>query len=227
MNLARFLARQQRAILFLMACLALAGTVAALSLPVGLFPCTSFPRVRVNIDAGARPAQQMVLQVTKPTEQALRAIPGVVSVRSATSRGAAQIYIDFNWGQNMGQATLEVDAAIAQMLPDFPTGTKYIVRRMDPTVFPIIAYAMTSRSISETRLRAIAEDHLVPALTRIAGVAKVSVQGGATPEVHVLVEPQRLASLHIPRLFENPFWACQTARERFWWSDEAAWFSRR
>jgi CzcA family heavy metal efflux pump len=197
MNLARFLARQQRAILFLMACLALAGTVAALSLPVGLFPRTSFPRVRVNIDAGARPAQQMVLQVTKPTEQALRAIPGVVSVRSATSRGSAQIYIDFNWGQNMGQATLEVDAAIAQMLPDFPTGTKYIVRRMDPTVFPIIAYAMTSRSISETRLRAIAEDHLVPALTRIAGVAKVSVQGGATPEVHVLVEPQRLASLHI------------------------------
>ncbi|MDD2877277.1 MAG: efflux RND transporter permease subunit [Acidiphilium sp.] len=197
MGFARFLARQQRAIIFLMASLALAGMAAAISLPVGLFPRTSFPRVRINIDAGARPAQQMVLQVTKPTEEALRAIPGVTSVRSATSRGSAQIYVDFNWGQNMGQATLEVDAAIAQMLPDFPIGTKYVVRRMDPTVFPIIAYAMMSHSISETQLRTIAEYHIVPALTRIQGVAKVSVQGGATPEVHVLVEPQRLAAMHI------------------------------
>ncbi|MEE3500674.1 efflux RND transporter permease subunit [Acidiphilium acidophilum] len=197
MGLARFLARQQRAILFLMASLALAGVVAALFLPVGLFPQTSFPRVRINIDAGARPAQQMVLQVTKPVEQALRAIPGVVSVRSATSRGSAQIYVDFGWGQDMGRATLEVDAAIAQMLPDFPAGTRYLVRRMDPTVFPIIAYAMISHSIPETALRAIAEDHIVPDLTRIAGVAKVNVQGGATPEVHVLIALHRLAALHV------------------------------
>ncbi|MDX5932268.1 efflux RND transporter permease subunit [Acidiphilium acidophilum] len=197
MGLARFLARQQRAILFLMASLALAGVVAALFLPVGLFPQTSFPRVRINIDAGARPAQQMVLQVTKPVEQALRAIPGVVSVRSATSRGSAQIYVDFGWGQDMGRATLEVDAAIAQMLPDFPAGTRYLVRRMDPTVFPIIAYAMISHSIPETALRAIAEDHIVPDLTRIAGVAKVNVQGGATPEVHVLIAPHRLAAMHV------------------------------
>ncbi|MCF3947584.1 efflux RND transporter permease subunit [Acidiphilium iwatense] len=197
MGFARFLARHQRAILFLMASLALAGAVAAMSLPVGLFPRTSFPRVRVNIDAGARPAQQMVLQVTKPAEQALRAIPDVVSVRSSTSRGSAQIYVDFNWGQNMGHATTEVDAAIARKLPDFPPGTTYVVRRMDPTVFPIIAYAMTSHSISETRLRTIAQYHIVPVLTRIPGVAKVSVQGGTTPEVHVLVAPQRLAAMHV------------------------------
>ncbi len=194
---APWLARQQRAILFLMVSLAAAGMVAAMSLPVGLFPRTSFPRVRINIEAGARPASQMVLQVTKPTEQALRAIPGVVSVRSATSRGSAQIYINFNWGEKMGQATLAVDAAMAQMLPDFPTGTRYVVRRMDPTVFPIIAYAMLGPTLSPTRLRAIAVDHIVPALTRIQGVAKVSVQGGATPEVQIQVQPQRLAAMHI------------------------------
>jgi multidrug efflux pump subunit AcrB len=196
-GLARLLARQQRAILFVMVSLAVAGMVAALSLPVGLFPRTSFPRVRINIDAGARPAPQMVLQVTKPTEQALRAIPGVVSVRSATSRGSAQIYLDFNWGEKMGEATLAVDAAMAQMLPNYPLGTHYVVRRMDPTVFPIIAYAMMGQRVSPARLRAVAVDHIVPLLTRIQGVAKVSVQGGATPEVHVLVQPQRLAAMHV------------------------------
>jgi multidrug efflux pump subunit AcrB len=197
MMFSRFLGRHPKAILFLMASLALAGTIAALSLPVGLFPATAFPRVRINIDAGARPAHQMVLEVTKPAEAALRAIPGVVSVSSTTSRGSNQIYVDFAWGQNMGQATLEVDAAIAQMLPGFPPGSSYVVRRMDPTVFPIIAYAMSSQHISDTKLRTIALDQIVPILTRIDGVAKVQVQGGTTPEVHVLIRPQRLAAMHV------------------------------
>ncbi|MHB1302750.1 MAG: efflux RND transporter permease subunit [Acidiphilium sp.] len=200
MGFARFLARQQRAIVFVMASLALAGVVAAMALPVGLFPSASFPRVRVNIDAGARPAQQMVLQVTKPAETALRAIPGVVSVRSSTSRGSAEVYVDFNWGQNMARATLEVDSAIAHSMPDFPSGTRYVVRRMDPTVFPIIAYAMTASAkskVSPDELRSIAQYQMVPALTRVPGVAKVSVQGGATPEVHVLARPRRLAAMHV------------------------------
>ncbi|HEX7390503.1 MAG TPA: efflux RND transporter permease subunit, partial [Acidiphilium sp.] len=197
MRFAGFLERNKRAILFLMAALALAGVVGATSLPIGLFPSASFPRIRVNIDAGARPAHQMVLTVTKPAEQALRALPGVTSVRSATSRGSAQIYINFKWGQDMGRATEQVATEIARMLPDFPHGTTYVVRRMDPTVFPIIAYAMTSNKISKTRLRDIAQYRIVPLLTRIPGVAKVGVQGGAVPEVHVLVEPRRLATMHV------------------------------
>ena len=194
---AAFLGRQQKAILFLMASLALAGAVGALSLPVGLFPRTSFPRVRINIDSGARPAHEMMLQVTQPVEQALRAIPGVRGVRSTTSRGSMQAFIDFDWGTNMRAATLEVDAALAQQLPDLPKGTRYVVRRMDPTVFPIIAYALISHSISEAELRTIARYHIVPVLERIPGVAKIGVQGGDTPEVHVIVDPAKLAAMHV------------------------------
>ena len=194
---AAFLARQQKAILFLMASLALAGAVGALSLPVGLFPRTSFPRVRINISAGARPAHQMMLQVTKPVERALRAIPGVRSVRSTTSRGSMQAFIDFAWGTKMGQATLQVDARLSQLLPDLPKGTRYEVRRMDPTVFPIIAYALTSHSVSDAKLWSIARYQIVPMLDRIDGVKKVGVNGGAIPEVHVIVDPAKLASMHV------------------------------
>jgi hypothetical protein len=43
-------------LLFLLLLLILAGASAAFSLPVTLFPNVSFPRVRLNIDAGDRPA---------------------------------------------------------------------------------------------------------------------------------------------------------------------------
>src|SRR5207247_1199048 len=95
---ARFSARRKahcsyshaRSILFLLGALALAGAVASFSLPVALFPQVSFPRVRITLDAGDRPAEQMTIEVTTPVEEAVRAIPGVRNLRSTTSRGSAE-----------------------------------------------------------------------------------------------------------------------------------------
>ena len=174
--------------------LAVAGAVAARSLPVGLFPQVAFPRVVVDLDAGSRPADQMALLVTRPVEEAIRTVPGVLDVRSASSRGSAQISIDFGWGRDMVASTLLVDAAIAQILPSLPAGTGYDVRRMDPTVFPIISYALLSDSVSPVALHDLAQYQIVPLLSSIAGLARVDVQGGETAEVEVLADPHRLAA---------------------------------
>ena len=106
-------------------------------LPVGLFPQVTFPRVVVSIDAGDRPAERMAVEVTQPVEEAVRSIPGVVSLRSTTSRGSAEISINFGWGQDMVAATLQTESAINLILSTLPAETKFDVRRMDPTVFPV------------------------------------------------------------------------------------------
>src|SRR5437870_9504707 len=93
-----------RSILFLLGTLALAGAVASFSLPVGLFPQVSFLRVRITLDAGDRPAEQMTVEVTTPVEHGVRAIPGVRSVRSTTSRGAWEMSVNFDGGEDMVSA---------------------------------------------------------------------------------------------------------------------------
>jgi multidrug efflux pump subunit AcrB len=194
MNLAGFIDRHGRSIILAALALAIAGIVSAVSLPVGLFPQVSFPRVVVDLDAGSRPADQMALLVTRPVEQAIRTVPGVLDVRSDSSRGSAQISIDFGWGRDMVSTTLLVDAAIAQILPNLPSGTGYDVRRMDPTVFPIISYALMSDTASPVALQDLAQYQIVPLLSSIPGLARVDVQGGETAEVQVLTDPHRLAS---------------------------------
>jgi multidrug efflux pump subunit AcrB len=184
-------------VLFLAAALAVAGIASALSLPISLFPQTNFPRVRINIDTGSQPAAQMVQQVTQPLEQAVRAVPGVVDVTSTTSRGAAQVIVDFGWGTDMNAATLGVNAAIAPLLPKLPAGTNYTVVRMDPTVFPFMAYALTSPKVSQVRLAALAQYGMVPLLSAIPGIARVQVQGGQSAEIEVAVDPHRLAAFHL------------------------------
>jgi CzcA family heavy metal efflux pump len=190
--LTSWIAAHRRSLMFLLLLPVAAGIAAGFSLPVTLFPNVSFPRVRLNVDAGDRPAEQMVVQVTAPIEQAVHTVPNVNDVRSTTSRGTAEISIFFDWGTDMVAAMLQVNAQVAQILPGLPPGTSMQTRRMDPTVFPIISYSMTSPSIPLTTIRDIALYQVRPLLASIAGVASVGVAGGSDQEYHILVDPAQL-----------------------------------
>ena len=184
----------RRSILFLLAVLMLGGIASSVKLPVALLPNVSFPRVAAELDAGDRPASRMAIEVTWPVEQAVRAVPGVVGVRSTTSRGSAEIIIDFGWGRDMVAAMLQVESAINQVMPSLPAGTTFSVKRMDPTIDPVLAYSLTSDTRSLTELRDFAYYQLRPLLSTVDGVAKVQVQGGTLDEYRITVDPAKLAS---------------------------------
>ena len=194
MNIVTWAPRHARSLLFLLALLVVGGVGSLFHLPVGLFPQVSFPRVRIGLEAGDRPAERMVIEVTQPVEEAVRAIPGVRRIRSTTSRGSADIDVDFDWGQDMVTGTLQVESQVNKLLPSLPQGTSFEVRRMDPTVFPVIAYSLTSDIQSLVDLRDLALYELRPALATVPGVSRVGVQGGAVQEYRVVVDPGKLQS---------------------------------
>jgi multidrug efflux pump subunit AcrB len=193
MSFSSWVEGHRRSLLTVAFALALAGAFAAISLPVGLFPVTSFPRIRVEVDAGEMPARQMLIDVTEPLEQVARAVPGAQDVTSTTSRGSAEIFVNFPWGYDMNQALLAVDAAFAQKLPTLPQGTSYDIIQMSPNVImPFVSYALISKSVSPADLKQLAQYQIVPLLTGIAGVRRVGVMGGQTPEVQVSVDLNKL-----------------------------------
>ncbi|MEZ5498818.1 MAG: efflux RND transporter permease subunit [Steroidobacteraceae bacterium] len=175
--------------------LTLGGIAGALHLPVSLFPHIDYPRVVVAIDAGDRDAAQMEAEITRPVEIALRSVPGVVRLRSTTSRGSAEVALNFDWGRDMASATLATQGALATVLPSLPQGTAFEVRRSDPTLFPVVGFALTSASLDQQALRQIAELKIRPALTSVPGVAGVDVLGGSPREFSVNLDPSRLAAL--------------------------------
>jgi len=194
MNFAGWIQKHRSSLLFLIAVLMIGGVAEIRNLPVALFPYISFPRVVVSLDAGDRPAERMAIEVTLPIEQAVRAVPGVRNLRSTTSRGSAEISINFDWGEDMVAALLQIESAINQVMPNLPQGTTANVRRMDPTVFPVLAYSLTSDARSLVELRDIALYQLRPLLSTIGGVAKIEVLGGAQREYQAIVNPARLDS---------------------------------
>ncbi|MEO9163895.1 MAG: efflux RND transporter permease subunit [Casimicrobiaceae bacterium] len=194
MNFSIWLQTHRRSILFLLAILAFGGVIAAFELPVTLFPDVSFPRVAVELDSGDRTADQMVTLVTRPVEEAIRHVPGVLNLSSTSSRGSAEIKVDFGWGRDMAAATLQVNSAVTQILPTLPAGTTVETKRMDPTVDPVISYSLSSDKQSLTQLYDLAQYQLRPLLSSVKGVAKIGITGGTPEEYRVTVDPARLAA---------------------------------
>lgn len=191
-RVAAWASRHSRSILFLLGALVVAGAFGAFRLPVSLFPRVNFPRVRVDLEAGERPAERMVVEITRPIEEELRSIPGVRGVQSVSSRGSAQVLLTFDWGDDITSDMLQAEGRVNKLLPSLPPGTTFDVRRMDPTFFPVISYSVTSDSRSQSELYDLAQYQLRPLLSTVTGVAKVDVTGGAISEYRVVVDPARL-----------------------------------
>lgn len=189
--------RHSRSILFLLVALTVGGVLGTLALPVSLFPQVNFPRIRIDMDAGARPAERMEVEVTQPVEQAVRGIAGVRDIQSTTSRGSAEVALTFDWGDDMTTAYLQAQAQIDRILPSLPNGTTFEIRRMDPTVFPVIAYSITSAKRPITELHDLAKYQLLPILSAVDGVGKIGVDGGAVSELRITLDPARLTARNL------------------------------
>src|SRR5215468_7631763 len=95
--------RFSKPLIFLIMALAILGVYVAFTIPVAVFPEVDFPRIVIGIDNGVMPIDQMLVTITRPVEDAVNSVPGLVRVNSITSRGSAEIDLFFNWNVNMVQ----------------------------------------------------------------------------------------------------------------------------
>jgi CzcA family heavy metal efflux pump len=181
-----WLTRRTRTIFFFAAIATVAGAYLTFNVPISVFPETDFPRVIIGVDNGVTPIEQMQVTITKPIEDAVNSVPGLVTVRSITSRGQAEISLFFDWNVDMLHSLQLVDAALAKVGQTLPPTARITSNRLTFATFPILGYSLTSDTIPETQLWELATYDLKPPLNRTAGVSTVLVQGGKVPEFHVI-----------------------------------------
>ncbi|HEY0375657.1 MAG TPA: efflux RND transporter permease subunit [Pyrinomonadaceae bacterium] len=193
MNFPRLVSMQSRAVVVFVLLVCIAGLYAALNLPTAIFPQTDFPRIVIVVDNGVVPAQQMLVSVTRPVEEAMNGIPGITRIKSTTARGSCEINLFFNWKTDVLQTLQLVQARLSQLssvLP--PTAEIRNVDRLTFAIFPVAGYSLTSDTRDPASLRELATYTLKPRLARLPGVANVTVAGGEVREYHVRVDPEQL-----------------------------------
>jgi len=198
MPLAKIVSNQSRAILVIVGLLCAAGLYAAWQLPVAIFPETDFPRVVIIVDNGEAPADQTLVSVTRPIEEAMNGIPGIARIKSKTARGSSEISLYFDWGVDVIQVLQLVQARLSQLSSTLPpTAEIRNVERLTFAVFPVVGYSLTSDKRDQSSLFDLATYVIRPQLARLPGVAVVGVAGGKTREFHVLIDPDRLAAHNV------------------------------
>lgn len=189
--------RLAKSVTFVTLTIAIAGAYVAFKVPVSVFPQTDFPRVVIGVDNGVMPIDQMMVTITRPIEEAVNSVPGLVSERSITSRGEAEIDLFFDWNTNMIEALQMVDSAMAKMRSELPPSAAITTNRLTFANFPIIGYSLTSDTVPQTQLWETATYDLKPRLNRLLGVATVIVQGGQVPEFHIIPSPAKLLTANV------------------------------
>jgi len=199
-----WITQHSRSIIFLILTLALLGGYLAFTIPVSVFPSTNFPRILIAVDNGVMPIDQMMVTITRPIEDSVNSVPGLLEVRSITSRGSAEVDLFFRWDVDMFQTLQYVNAAISRVQPELPASAKIDAHRMTFASFPIIGYSLTSQNVPPTKLWEMATYEIKPRLNRLDGVSTVVVQGGQEPEFYITPDPAKLqlAGITVPDILE-------------------------
>ena len=197
-RLGRFATHHAISITFIAAVLCLAGIFCARNTPSSVFPQTNFPRIVVMVNNGIMPANEMMATVTRPIEESMKSIPGVVSVRSSTTRGSAIVNVIFSWGTDMQRAELYVLGQLSEIRSDLPPTAQTDVERVAFSLsYPIIGISLTSSTRSQMDVWDTANYTVKPLFLQIPGVANVEILGGNVPEYHVIVDPRKLQAAHL------------------------------
>jgi len=183
---------QRRGVALLLGVAIVLAVAAIYRMPTSILPEVAFPRVKVIADSGELPSDVVLRDVTRPLEESIRRVPGIVEIRSTTGRGSAEINLDSQWGSNLDLTVQRVQAQIEATRPRLPPGTSVDTRLMSPTLFPVLGLSLTSDVVSPAELRDFADMVLRPELSRVPGVAEVVVQGGRKLEARVTLDPGSL-----------------------------------
>src|SRR6266436_2864481 len=164
----------------------------SLRLPSAIYPELQFSRITVVAQGSTFGARQVVFSITRPLEEAVSVVPGVLRVRSHSIRGAAEIAVTFVPGTNMDQSLQLVRARVSQVQSALPPNLTIDVEQLTPSLFPILSYNVEGGE--PATLYDLARYEIKPLISRVPGVGRVEVQGSDVRELEVIADPARLAA---------------------------------
>ncbi len=179
----------------------LVGVVAMLSLPTAQFPNIADPQIQVLATYPGADAQTVSESVATPIEQQMSGVSGMNYMYSTSaSNGLMTLTVDFALGTNANTDQILAQMRQGQANSQLPSAvTNYGVTVQQSTSSPLMLLALSSPNgtYDNIFLANYAYINLNYALTRLPGIASVSVFGAGQYSMRVWVNPDTLANLSV------------------------------
>ena len=175
------------------------GWRALMSLPVQQYPQIESSSVIISTVYYGASAETVRGFLTTPIERSVSAISGVDHVESTSRAGVSTVTVRLKLNHNTTAALAEVTARLQQVRAELPAEAEppvVEVQRADrPYASFYLSFTSTDRdvpAISDWLLRS-----LQPQLATLAGVQRVTIEGGRQLAMRIWIDPERLAALNL------------------------------
>ncbi len=198
MRISAWAIRNPIPVVLLFIILTLSGMVAFTRMPVNQFPNVQLPIVTVTVSQSGAAPSEMENQITRPIENALTGVAGIKNVSSTVTTGVSSTTVEFELGSDLQKAVDDVRTIVERTRVQLPSGIDPpSVQRLDLDSAPVMTYAVAAPQMTETQLAWFIDNDVARILQAQAGVAQVARIGGASREIVVILDPERMAALDI------------------------------
>lgn len=165
------------------------------TLPFEPFPDLTANSATVIADAPGMPPQEVEQLVTFPVERALLGLPRTLNVRSTTKFGVSMIQVVFEDGVDPYFARQLLSERLNGVSADLPDRVTLSLGPVSTAMGEVYQYVLVDESGSRDamELKTLQDYTIAPQLRTVQGVADVNGWGGLTEQIHVTVDPARLA----------------------------------
>jgi HAE1 family hydrophobic/amphiphilic exporter-1 len=168
------------------------GAFSFFAIPLDLFPGIDLPYVTVTtVYPGAGP-EEVETEITEPIEDAISTIANLKSLVSYSQENVSTVIVEFDLGVDPDLAAIEVKDKVDAIRADLPSEAEApTILKLDINAMPIMDVTISGPQSLEA-LTDFADDIVKEQLSRVDGVASVTLTGGREREIEVLVHPDRL-----------------------------------
>ncbi len=166
-------------------------------LPVDLFPEMGENTIMVFTTYPGASAADIENNISKPLENVLNGISDLKNITSNSKEGYAIIFLEFEYGIDINEATNDVRDKLDMFNSMLPDGANLpFIFKFSMDDIPIMMLSVQSEE-STKALYKILDDKVASPLRRIRGVGTVSIGGAPQREVQVYCDPYKLEAYHL------------------------------
>ncbi len=177
------------------------GVLSIKTLPTSQFPEIAPTVVMVSTAYPGASAKVLTESVVIPLEQAINGVWGMRYMTSdATSAGEATIQVVFNQGVDPGQALVQVNTRIAQVLNRLPVLVQregVIVSRIMNSMLMYVNLYSKDKNADMKFLFNFAGVNMLPELQRINGIGIARILGSRQYAMRIWLKPDRMRAYNI------------------------------
>ena len=199
MNLSELCIRRPVMTVLLSASAIIAGIIAYSNLPIAALPSYDSPTISVRASLPGASPEIMASSVATKLEREFAIISGLEVISSISTLSNTRITLEFEQDRDIDNASIDVQAALLRAQKTLPIEmtSPPSYRKINPAESSILYLALSSPSMSLSKLNDFAENFVSPAISNLPGVAQIGIYGQKKYAVRVQVNPNALAARNL------------------------------